>query len=281
MTDAYRAYVAALCEADDATARAEQAERQQSERARAADAAAAQDAEKQRRRVAATLGRREAVAERLRALPADLPAPRDRRPAASSDPLALAEQLLSRAEQAAAGCDDELAAIKRQRVRLHEAQAGAEGSRRAEREREAARLREARLDAARGDRVLGLTSALIGILVLATGMVVSAVVACAVGVVLAGLFALLARARPSSLPARIQRRRTGITTDDPTWTFPPPTPIVGAIFASAVVIAGVATLVGGALSGETAGIALGGVLAALGAGAALKLGQSSTEGQPI
>lgn len=277
MMDEYRAYVAALREADDATARAEQAERQQSERARAADAAAAQDAEKQRRRVATTLGRREAVAERLRALPVDLPAPRGRRPAASSDPLALAEQLLSRAEQAAAGCDDEFAAIKRQRVRLHE---GVEESRRAAREREAARLREARLDAARGDRVLGLASALIGIAVLATGMVVSAVAACAVGVVLAGLFALLARARPSSLPARIQRRRTGTTTDDPTWTFPPPTPIVGAIFASAVVIAGVATLVGGALSGETAGIALGGVLAALGAGAALKLGQSSTEGQP-
>ncbi len=203
LTSAYDAYAAALRDVDLVVARAGADERAEAEQARTREVELDRRVGEVRSTAEAVLRARDGVARKLADLPITVPAARSTAPPSSSDPLALAEQLVRRADGVVDACREDLAAIERQRARVAEARAGDDAQRRQAEAERLAREHAARERAAAGDRVLLGCAGAIALCAVVAGLAGPPGSGVLLGIVLAAAAALVARSRPSNLAARI------------------------------------------------------------------------------
>ncbi|MEA2149969.1 MAG: hypothetical protein QOD69_1799 [Solirubrobacteraceae bacterium] len=258
----YGAYRDALTAIVALAERVKGAERASAAARREAETRMGADAERVTARLAALAERRAALAERLAALPVTTHTRGGQRALATADPVDLLEQLLERAEGALGDCDNELAAIERQRDRLQHARAEADASSRREQETAAAVAAAARARAARGDQVLFTAQAVGIVLTLVAGIAGPTGSGAAAALVLGALVALVVRARPTTLAARLSARHAALTGESA--GAPAAGPVLAPVAAGACALDGLAGAAGSLIGSH----ALGAGLAALVVGGA-------------
>jgi hypothetical protein len=240
MSETYQLYAEALHELEAAEVRAVAAGRAAHAEQHAEQDKVGRAIAEARARVAALSDAREQLARDVAALPVTAPEVSARPLPATSDPLGLADQLVSRARAALAGCAEDVAAIERQRKRIDEARHAADVVRRRTEAERAANAQATEREAAHGDRLLLQVSLAAALCAAVLGVVGPTGIAVVAAVGFGVIFGQVACRRLSHVPSRVAGSRS----------FPPRGAHAAVMYALGCGAGGLGTFVGGLIGAD-------------------------------